>query len=47
MLILLALASSRAGAADNETTRFLGPEADRALARLELRDVHGLWGGRT
>ncbi len=44
-MILLAALGASAGAADNETTRFLGAEADLALARLELKDVHGLWGG--
>ncbi|MCO5166183.1 MAG: hypothetical protein M9894_07420 [Planctomycetes bacterium] len=28
------------------TSDLLGPEAGRDAARLELRDVHGLWGGR-
>jgi hypothetical protein len=45
VLLGLALLASSARAGDNETTRFLGPEADWKLARLELKDVHGLWGG--
>jgi hypothetical protein len=45
VLILTALLGASARAGDNETTRFLGPEADWTLARLELKDVHGLWGG--
>jgi hypothetical protein len=39
------LMAALAHAGENETTRFLGSEADWTLARLELRDVHGLWGG--
>ena len=45
VLVPLLLLAKGARAADNETTRFLGAEADRGLARLELRDIHGLWGG--
>src|SRR5688572_23904295 len=44
-LFFLGVLVAQAQAGDNETTRFLGPEADRAHARLELRDIHGLWGG--
>ena len=44
-ILLGVLVMTGAQAGENETARFLGPEADRAFARLELRDVHGLWGG--
>jgi hypothetical protein len=30
---------------DNETARFLGDPAGWVGARLELADIHGLWGG--
>jgi hypothetical protein len=31
--------------ADNETARFLGDPSTWAGARVELADIHGLWGG--
>jgi hypothetical protein len=34
-----------AGADEPSTADFLGPETTWGRARLELRDVHGLWGG--
>src|SRR5581483_4448568 len=34
-----------ASGAGDETSRFLGAESERVFARLELRAVHGLWGG--
>jgi hypothetical protein len=43
--LLLLAAAGQALAADNETSRFLGPESDWGLARLELKDVHGGVGG--
>lgn len=36
LLVVLALVATSARAGDNETTRFLGPEADWKLARLAL-----------
>ncbi|MBI3268942.1 MAG: hypothetical protein HYZ53_07965 [Planctomycetes bacterium] len=35
-----------AGGSANATGAFLGPEAGWGLCRLELLDVHGLWGGQ-
>jgi hypothetical protein len=31
---------------DNATSIFLGPEAEWALARIDLHDIQGLWGGQ-
>jgi hypothetical protein len=44
-IALVVLAASLTFAADNETSRFLGAEADHAYARLRLQDTHPLWGG--
>lgn len=44
-ILPLVTMSAAARAGDNETARFLGAEVDKSLARLELKDVHGLWGG--
>ncbi|MBI5365926.1 MAG: hypothetical protein HZA54_02715 [Planctomycetes bacterium] len=46
--VLMATVAVRAedpAAAGNATATFLGPEAGRGRCRLELQDVHGLWGG--
>jgi hypothetical protein len=44
-IVLVCLGATLAYAADNETGRFLGSEADQAWARLELHAVHALYGG--
>lgn len=44
--MMVALLGSAARGQEMSTAEFLGPEDGWARARLELRDVHGLWGGR-
>jgi hypothetical protein len=44
-LFLVLVAATLVHAADDETARFLGAEADRPYARLRLQDAHPLWGG--
>lgn len=46
LLVLLGLASGlRAGEEPNATAKFLGAEAGWTKCSIQLRDVHGLWGG--
>lgn len=46
LLVLLSFASGlRASEEPNATAKFLGAEADWAKCSIQLRDIHGLWGG--